>query len=53
MYLIVTFSIIAIYDDMECTSTLHDKKIQKKIMGDLGMLSKVIHKTILLPDAQV
>jgi hypothetical protein len=29
------------------------KKIQKKIMGDLGMLSKVIHKTILLPDAQV
>jgi hypothetical protein len=27
------------------------KQIQKKNMGDLGMLSKLIHKTILLPDA--
>jgi hypothetical protein len=52
MYLIVTFSIIAICDDMECTNTLHDKTNTKKIiMGDLGMLSKLIHKTILLPDA--
>jgi hypothetical protein len=51
MYLIVTVSIIAIYDVMEYTNTLHDKIIQKNNMGDLYMLSKVIHKTILLPDA--
>jgi hypothetical protein len=31
MYLIVTVSIIAIYDVMEYTNTLHDKIIQKKI----------------------
>jgi hypothetical protein len=33
MYLIVTVSIIAIYDVMEYTNTLHDKIIQKKKYG--------------------